>query len=263
MGCIYIITNTINNKVYIGQTLGSPIVRINKHLSGKSDCPYINNAAKKYGRENFIWEVVEKSNFKDVLNVLEKKYIDKYASNQKEYGYNIECGAKSYHRSETTKIKLSEQSKKQFSDPQQREIQRENKIKYFKNDENKIKISRAKGIKPFFAFKDNEEIIEFECMTLAAEKLGIKCNHISDVLMGNRKTSGGWRFSYQKPEDYTNKWTFYAEKCGQILKFDDKNEAAKQLSCNPSVIRAILAKEPNRKTSNGWRFSYSIDDLGG
>lgn len=65
IGYIYKITNTINNKIYIGQTV-NPQKRWLKHLSvARSDYKYNSyfyNAINKYGSDNFKFEVIEECN---------------------------------------------------------------------------------------------------------------------------------------------------------------------------------------------------------
>ena len=50
---IYILTNKVNGKQYVGKDSNLPN-RVNQHLSGyENNCPLIYRAIKKYGRENF------------------------------------------------------------------------------------------------------------------------------------------------------------------------------------------------------------------
>lgn len=80
-GYIYKITNKINNKSYIGKKYGS--FDDNYYGSGK----IIKEAIKKYGKENFIIEILcECKNEKDI-NLNEQKYIKE--NNPK---YNIAKG---------------------------------------------------------------------------------------------------------------------------------------------------------------------------
>ena len=62
MGWIYKITNKINNKVYIGQTINSLEKRFKQHLSeakqGKN-CR-LHSAIRKYGIDAFVIEPIEK-----------------------------------------------------------------------------------------------------------------------------------------------------------------------------------------------------------
>ena len=56
-GIIYKITNTINNKIYIGQTIQSLQNRWKRHCSNKGTIDELNMVIKKailkYGKENF------------------------------------------------------------------------------------------------------------------------------------------------------------------------------------------------------------------
>ena len=60
-GRIYIIRNTINNKVYIGQTISSINLRFRNHLSAaRNGGDYIiGKAIRKYGESNFYVELLE------------------------------------------------------------------------------------------------------------------------------------------------------------------------------------------------------------
>ena len=57
-GIIYKITNIINHKVYIGQTVNTLKNRWNKHCHS-SGCRILYNAILKYGKDSFTQEVIE------------------------------------------------------------------------------------------------------------------------------------------------------------------------------------------------------------
>lgn len=85
-GYVYITTNLINNKIYIGQHK-SETFDPNYIGSGK----YLRNAINKYGRNNFSVEVVEWAENKYLLNLLEKRWIRFYR--KRDYVmYNIADG---------------------------------------------------------------------------------------------------------------------------------------------------------------------------
>ncbi len=79
MGCVYKITNIINNKIYIGYTTRTLEKRFAQHLScaefehgdGSYD-DYFKKAIRKYGKENFKPEVIEYSDDKNYLQEREK-----------------------------------------------------------------------------------------------------------------------------------------------------------------------------------------------
>ena len=89
---IYKITNLINNKIYIGQT--NNFVRrkqqhINATISNKISNKYLYNAMKKYGIQNFKFEIIE---YVDNYNEREQYWINFYKSNMSNFGYNIDFG---------------------------------------------------------------------------------------------------------------------------------------------------------------------------
>lgn len=93
-GFIYIIKNTVNNKVYIGQTRTSVNQRWSEHLRHANYGNYvINRAMRKYGIKNFYVETLEICDL-DILDEREIYYIDLYDSTNKDKGYNVSIGGK-------------------------------------------------------------------------------------------------------------------------------------------------------------------------
>lgn len=86
---IYKITNKINGKIYIGQS-NNPNARWRDHIIGysKNGVSLIHRAIKKYGEENFTFEIL--GWFED-YNEKEKYYIQ-YFRSLAPYGYNIQEG---------------------------------------------------------------------------------------------------------------------------------------------------------------------------
>lgn len=90
-GFIYITTNNINNKKYIGQR---------KIQNNSEDKTYLGsgtilkNAIKKYGRDNFTREIIAFAHTKDELDNLEEYYISLYNATTSEDYYNIHAGGK-------------------------------------------------------------------------------------------------------------------------------------------------------------------------
>ena len=89
-GIIYKITNIINNKVYIGQTVNNIKQRWNKHCHCNG-CRSLYNAILKYGKENFNIEIIETLPIEE-LDEREIYWINYYKSNNKKFGYNILLG---------------------------------------------------------------------------------------------------------------------------------------------------------------------------
>ena len=95
-GTIYIITNSLNNKVYIGQTIQLLQDRWSEHCrkpSSKNEANMcIKRAILKYGKENFRIRELEKCGIEE-LNEREIYYIKLYNSFRN--GYNSTKGGKS------------------------------------------------------------------------------------------------------------------------------------------------------------------------
>ena len=92
IGFIYIIKNTVNDKVYIGQTRASVEQRWKEHLRhAQYGDQIINRAMRKYGVDKFYIETLEICNI-SVLDEREIYYIDLYDSIDKSKGYNVSIG---------------------------------------------------------------------------------------------------------------------------------------------------------------------------
>lgn len=94
IGHIYKVTNKINGKVYIGQTIQNVKDRWYRHcgysgLSKKEMNMHIKRAILKYGKENFIVETLEDCDVSE-LDDREKYYIEFYNSYKE--GYNSTTG---------------------------------------------------------------------------------------------------------------------------------------------------------------------------
>lgn len=95
MACIYKITNIINNKVYIGQTIYDTCAhrwKYYRNIIGKPYAPKIAivHALNKYGYENFKFECIESDLKISQLDEREQYWIKYYDSYKK--GYNETIG---------------------------------------------------------------------------------------------------------------------------------------------------------------------------
>lgn len=109
---IYKITNLVNNKVYIGQSvniLKRFVAHRNRAFNPKSPQygNYFYKSIRKYGLKNFKFEIIEKCN-KEELNKKEQEYIALYKSNQSEFGYNLTEGGEASTYSKINKEEVEE-----------------------------------------------------------------------------------------------------------------------------------------------------------
>lgn len=93
---IYKITNQVNGKVYIGQSINIKhrwIQHKSDALNNRSDAP-IHRAIRKYGIQNFSFEIIEECE-QERMNEKEIYWIKYYDSTNKKKGYNIKLGGES------------------------------------------------------------------------------------------------------------------------------------------------------------------------
>lgn len=106
MNTIYILRNKINSKVYVGQTWQSLADRFD-HGKGYINCLYLDRAIKKYGIENFYYEVKTFCATQQVADYWETHFITVYDSCNRSKGYNLRSGGSRGLQSEETKRRMS------------------------------------------------------------------------------------------------------------------------------------------------------------
>lgn len=98
MGCIYIIKNTVNDKVYIGQTVKTMEERWREHVynanAGQRD-QLIYLAMRKYGVENFYVELLKIAEEDESLDELEIFYVKQFNALSPN-GYNMTIGGSKF-----------------------------------------------------------------------------------------------------------------------------------------------------------------------
>lgn len=110
-GVIYCLTCKVNGKVYIGQTINfnKRMIRY-KNLHCKEQ-PKIYNALKKYGVENFNYEIIDIGLSKADLDQLECYHMTLADSRNTKFGYNCKEGGGNGKQSEESNKKNSESQK--------------------------------------------------------------------------------------------------------------------------------------------------------
>jgi len=117
---IYILTNKVNRKKYVGQSVNHPTeskhgrIKLHFYLTEKG-CSALHSAIKKYGKENFVYEIVEyQGASQESLNAIERWYVKKENSVAPN-GYNLETGGKNKGRASAetcTKIGIAKKGNK-------------------------------------------------------------------------------------------------------------------------------------------------------
>ena len=145
MSCgIYKITNLINNKIYIGQS-----INIEKRWACEKcgNCnDHLTRAFKKYGIDNFNFEIIEECQQSE-LNEKESYYIMLFKSFDEKNGYNMTLGgdANGKYTFELSKEK-ERQRFKRYRENNKEKIKQRNKEKYLKNIDN----NRKKALERYY-----------------------------------------------------------------------------------------------------------------
>ena len=121
MGYIYLITNTINNKQYVGQTKRADVEeRWRQHRSNKTVGPYLKSAYEKYGYDNFKYQIICIC-FDEDCDKYEEEYIKKF-NTLSPSGYNLKGGGHFSKHHPDTMIKMKESLKKVWTEEKRKEM---------------------------------------------------------------------------------------------------------------------------------------------
>lgn len=210
MGYIYLITNKINGKKYIGQTRCYDINKRWRHHKTKDRYTigkYLLAAYNKYGLINFKFQIICIC-FDEDVNKYEIEYIKKYNSFAPN-GYNLTKGGECQRKIKTKNIStnypkrkkgdpMTEEQKEKISKamtgkkrgPMTEETKKKC-IPYLKKSlENRKKVGKYNN--------NNELLEEFNSISEASKKTKISRTSISKTCLGNKryKTAGGFIWKY-------------------------------------------------------------------
>lgn len=208
--CIYIHTNLINNKVYIGKAIYPPTHRWGQNGNGYKNCPRFWSAILHYGWDNFSHDILEKDLSKEEADNKEIFYIQQYNSTNLDKGYNLTQGGTGGN----THLAWSEKRKQDYSEKCKQEnirrisetdwaekLSKSQKERWKKEKENGIirNTPRGKNHPKARKVKCLETNQIFNCCADAAEWLGYdrkKSSYISRVANGIRQTCKGYHWEF-------------------------------------------------------------------
>ena len=123
---IYKATSKTSGKSYIGKTTNTLKQRIGEHNRKSIKSKHTNhfhNAIKKYGKDDFIWEILDTCDSEVELNLLEIKYIKLH--NTYGNGYNLSLGGEGqtgYKYTGEHSKKMSESMKKAYEEGRKKSV---------------------------------------------------------------------------------------------------------------------------------------------
>lgn len=244
MMCIYLRTNLINGKQYVGQTIDFDRREYDWLHETKYAGTYINNARNKYGTENFKTKALKECHTQEELNYWEQYYI-KELNTKFPNGYNLNDGGggnSGYKLTQEQKNKLSESLKgrtvwnKGLTNETDERVKKNsiNKSGFHHSEEMKRKTSEMKkGNKNWLGKHHSEE---------TKKKISEYQNqpHIKQKRMMDSKTR---KETYQYTLD------------GKLVAiYPSVLEAARQTNTHHANIRKCILGDI--KTTGGYKWSY-------
>lgn len=206
---VYLISNNVNGKCYVGSTVHLD-QRRREHFSRLANNKHINahlqNAYNKYGREAFNFEILETididDNIKDKLLKREQFWIDNL---KPEYNVLLVAGSNlGYHHTEETKKKISESTTGVKKSEEHAKHIREGQSGRVLTEEHKAKLSEAARHRKS---PSNHAIISidgviYNSLKEASEATGVKYNTIQKRLKNPNFSNYYYvKFGNQPPKD--------------------------------------------------------------
>jgi group I intron endonuclease len=244
MGYIYLITNKVNSKQYIGQSKCEDIEkRWSQHRNMTKNCigRYLLSAYHKYGIENFKFQIICIT-FDEACDQLEEYYIQKF-NTLSPNGYNLKPGGKSSKHTEEIKIRISEGLTKEIRSRLREHAKNNLAFRYYKKytEEEKKLISEKQ--KAYWAQLTDEE----------KEKISIQRKN-------KAKTSQKVRLALEKGREkygYAKKSVGKYDMNNTLIKvYNSISDAAKDNNISHSSISRVCLQKPKYKTAGGFIWSF-------
>lgn len=247
---VYVHTNKINNKIYVGITKRSTNERW-RNGEGYKECPYFYNAIQKYGWSNFCHDIYADNLTESEAKNMENLLITKFNLTNDNYGYNIKNGGTDCSLAEETKIKIGNALRgRTYSEEKRKRYSNAHKGKKL-SSEHAAAISKANKGRP----RTEKELT-------AAKINGNKMsgdNHwtrrlgITDETKSKISKSLKQYYQINKTHESVNKKRVLQVETGVI--YDSIESAAKTLSvCRSQISEAADGKK--RKTAGGFHWKF-------
>jgi group I intron endonuclease len=210
---VYLITNLLNNKQYVGQTIQSLEKRWQRHCwkSTSQNSMPICKAIAKYGKDNFKIELLTSCISQEELNEKELFYTNEL-NTWSPNGYNLRAGEGRGSMSDETKAKIATANTGMKRTPEARQNMSEAHKGKVLPPEQRKKISDAnkgennhfygkthtqeeldKMSKTYTIISPEGEIMTITNMAEHCRKYGLNKKNMSSVIHGKRPHHKGWK----------------------------------------------------------------------
>lgn len=206
---VYVITNRVNGKQYVGQTIHSPEARFRRHCwpSTRTRMP-ITEAIRKYGRECFTLEVLATCSSQEELNRQEAYFaatLNTYSPN----GYNLRAGNGFGAASEEFKervrrgklgIRPTEETRKRLSEAhlgqrwtEERRAQYSRRLQGVRPSEACRQASSERNAKTYELISPDGDRVTIRNMRQFCVANGLRASAMNNVVHGRARHHRGWR----------------------------------------------------------------------
>ena len=259
-GCIYSILCKVNGKRYIGQTVTGIAERWRGHLQEAKQHSHrpLYRAINKYGEGMFVIREIESDIPYSLLSEREKHWIEQFDTYNE--GYNLTTGGeqnKNIHQDVRDKISATVSGRVK-SDETIAKMRATNKARtnHFKvQGDGKHSMRKVRA-----THKESGEVLEFESITDAANKLNLKTSNICRCCR-SKWSAGGYLWKYV--DEKSNRYAIYGKRIldGKIVhQFKSQREAGRVLGTGGgSGVRKAL-KNPSRYSWKGCRWYYQTSE---
>ena len=289
---IYKITNQINGKVYIGQSIDIK-KRWQQHKQEATRERYqtkLYNAIRKYGIENFTFEVIEECTSLE-LNERETYWIEYYQSYISTIGYNMNTGGDSHFKLPPEKIyNLWDEGRSvgEIFEILEDEIAKSTIRKYlasypkYSKEESKRREGLLKRKLNNQSDNTNDKVIKqydlfgnfiknWISSRQIERELGIPHSSINNVLSSKNLQSHGYQWKIGDEENCSSINSIIdkvplhfkiiqKDKNGNIVGYyNTAKEASQAVNTVPSNILKVCQHKNNRKTAKGYIWEYDFN----
>lgn len=215
---VYITTNLINNKKYIGKRKCDCEIDRDSYLgSGK----ILKNAIKKYGKENFEKKILEVCDTASICNEREKYWIALYNAVHNDEFYNIASGGNGGN----TYAGLSEEELQRIFEIKSNKSKGENNPRYHADVSQETRERISRGVRQHILKtgrnstsgkygKDNKLSMTIYCIELNQIFYGIReASRILNIPQPNiiRSLKSNGKYSAGKKDNQKLHWIYYEE----------------------------------------------------